>query len=314
MSRPPPLNALRSFEAAARLLSFRRAAEELNVTPAAISQQIKLLESHLGTPLFHRRTRAIELTEAGFKLLPLLQDGFSCIAQAVSRITEVDTSEVAVAAPPAFAAKWLSPRIPAFMSSHPGVNVRVTGGIEVSPLRQTGSPRNDDAVDLAIRFGSGRYPQCQVERLFPVTLIPLCSPILLQRQELATPSDLAHHTLLHNDARFLGHWRPSWEIWLKTVGASHVDSTRGIRFNNTLLTMEAALDGSGVALGIAAIADGELSTGRLVAPFAQEAPTPFAYYVVTPESGGLSHAARAFREWLLAQGRQDEGQHSTGVR
>lgn len=299
---PPPLNAMRSFEAAARLGSFRRAAEELHVTAAAISQGVKSLERYLGIPLFRREARCVELTEAAMRLLPSVQDGFAAITRGVTCCIGQQTSQVAVAAPPALAAKWLTPRVQRFIANHPEADLRIVAGTEISPLKGMAINPVDGEVDMAIRFGRGHYPHCRVEELFPVTLVPLCSPSLLKQHGLATAADLRHHTLLHNDANSYGDWRPSWAYWLAQNGLHDIDASRGLHFNNTLMTIEAAVNGVGVALSIPAITQDLIATGRLVRPFSQEVGTPFSYALVTPERGLQSATAVALRDWLLCQG------------
>lgn len=305
--RFPPLNALRAFEAAARHLSFKRAAEELFVTPAAVSQQVKSLEEYLGTPLFRRLTRAIELTTPGQVLLPKLREGFDCFVAglALARRTE-ERGRINVSAPPNFVARWLLPRLRSFTSSYPQFDLRITG-----TLKAIDNPEHDQATDpgrvdaeaqVAIRYGTGDYPGAIVDLLFNPVYVPVCSPKLLGRgPALRKPADLKHHMLIHDDSSPGDEERPGWEEWLRFADAKGVDASRGPRFSNASLVHEAAMDGLGVALALRPLVDSDIVEGRLVVPFEREAPTRFAYYLVTPESLAEHPAADCFRIWVLGQ-------------
>ncbi len=308
--RLPPLNALRAFESAARHLSFRKAAEELHVTPAAISHQMKILEDQLGVKLFRRLTRAIELTEVGRSFLPKLREGFDSFAEAVLRVRAFEnTGVLTVAVAPSFAVKWLIPKLYRFVTAHPDIDVRISANMRLVDTRRrdaayklTGEDDLANDADLDIRFGSGKYPHCRVDKLFQVSLTPLCSPHLLEGSHpLKKPQDLRHHALLHDDTLDATEGRPNWAKWLKAAGAEDVESNRGPHFNHPILGLEAAIDGLGVVLAIKELAAHDLATGRLVAPFELSLDMNLAYYVVSPAATADLPKVALFREWLLAE-------------
>jgi len=296
--RLPPLNALRAFEAAARHLSFKAAAEELNVTPAAISQQVKLLEAHLGRPLFRRLTRALVLTEAAQLGLPALRSGFDALAEAVETMSGDDRDSVlTVSVAPSFGAKWLVPRLTRFQQSHPEIDVLIDATDRLADFQR-------DGVDLALRFGAGDYPGLSVRRLFADRILPVCSPALLQGQHpLREPPDLRHHSLLHYQKPHAEEADPAWTMWLSAAGVEGVDGRRGPRFTAYTLALEAAVAGQGVALVESSLVFGDLAAGRLVQPFA-DVPgfdTEFAYFIVHPPAGERQAKVRQFRDWVLAE-------------
>jgi LysR family glycine cleavage system transcriptional activator len=303
--RLPPLNALRMFEAAARHLSFKKAAAELHVTPAAVSHQVKALEDYLGVQLFRRMIRALELTDEARAALPMITEGFDCLAAAVEGIRKDSAGgQLTVSAPPSFATRWLIPRMQAFAAAHPEIDLRIDTDM------RTIDSRNEDAIagaqgdlaDVTIRFGSGRYPGYRVDKLFDVSYVAVCSPRLLEGENaLRTPADLRRHTLLHDDTIPDLMERPSWEEWLKAAEVAGVDSTRGPHFNNSVLTLAAAVDGLGVALGMLPLVAPDLAAGRLVAPFNVRKKSNFAYYLVCTENVADRPNVIAFRAWLLAQ-------------
>lgn len=307
--RLPPLNALRAFEAAARHRSFKRAAEELFVTPAAISQQVKTLEDYLGVELFRRLTRAIELTPAAEAMLPKVREGFDCFAAGLAQARRAEErGRIAVAAPPNFVARWLMPRLSDFTSSHPQFDLRITGTLRAidrpdEELRLDPG-RDDGEARLSVRYGMGDYPGSVVDLLFRPSYVPVCSPRLLGRgPALRKPSDLRHHALIHDDSSPGDEERPGWEEWLEIAGAKGVDASRGPRFSNASLVHEAAIDGVGVALALRPLVDSDIEAGRLVVPFDRAVPTRFAYYLVTPTALAGHPAAVTFRRWLTTQAR-----------
>ena len=305
--RLPPLNSLRAFEIAARHLSFRKAAEELHVTPAAISHQIKLLEEQLGVALFHRLTRAIELTEVGRSFLPKLREGFENIALAVERVRAHGRADaLTVNVPPSFATKWLMPRLHRFVTANPDIDIRILASMRLMDTSRHDFPDEQTVdADIDIRFGSGRYPHSRVDLLFPVSLTPLCSPSLLKgMRPLSRPSDLRYHVLLHDDTLYLSDGRPDWEQWLKAAGADGVDPSRGPHFNHSILGLEAAVDGLGVVLGIKELAAHDLAAGRLVAPFELSLAMDAAYYLVSAEANAERPKVATFRNWLLEEARE----------
>ena len=297
-SRIPPLNALKAFEAAARRLNITRAAEELSVTPGAISQQIRILEQHAGAPLFHREGRQIALTDLGAELYPLLREGFDHLKRAGDLLYRPDRRHaLAVSVPPSFAAKWLAPRIARFSAAHPEIEVWMSADMRLADV-------SGGRVDVAVRYGRGDYPGVRSEHLLNADVTPVCAPALLVgRQSLRKPADLAHHVLIHLRPSEWEEPRPDWGAWLKGRGLTDVDAQAGPRFDQTALAIEAAAHGQGVALAPHAFVADDLAAGRLVAPFADGAlTTNFAYHVLLKRSGATT-AARTFVTWLKDEAR-----------
>lgn len=295
MKRLPPLNALRVFEAAARHLSFTKAAEELHVTPGAVSQQIKALEDFLQTPVFRREKRSLLLTDEAQASLPVLREGFDKLSEAGKILAaKADTGRLTVSVAPSFASKWLVPRLDLFQEAHPDIDVWVSADMNVVDFAV-------EDVDLAIRYGAGRYQGLIVEHLMAEKIVPVCSPQLLTGDNpLKSPADLIHHTLLH-DSTDKDESCPTWPMWLKAAGVCHKQGGRGLKFNQSSLVIEAAVAGKGVALAKAALALADLEAGRLVIPFDLTTPTDFAYYIVHPPSKSSSPAVKAFKAWLLQE-------------
>lgn len=293
--RLPPLNALRAFEAAARHLNFSRAADELSVTPGAVSQQIQNLEDYVGAALFKRTPKGLLLTDAAQTALPALREAFDRLAEAASLLTAaVDGRRLTLTAPPSFAAKWLVPRLGAFEQAHPQVDVWLSAGIELVDLAA-------GEVDVAIRYGSGRYPGLEVRRLLNETVIPVISPELLKEQPLESPDDLKNHVLLHDGSPDLDDSCPDWSMWLAARGLRGVDGMRGPRFNQSSLVIEAAANGRGVALAKLTLAQADLDAGRLVAPLQIATAVDFAYYLVHPKAKGRLPQVKAFISWIEAE-------------
>jgi len=292
-----PLNGLRAFEAAARHLSFTAAAEELAVTPAAVSHQIRGLEDRLGVRLFERKTRAVVLTEAGLLIAPEATQGFQTLQRAVSRLATLrDDSSITVTASPSIAAQWLLPRLDRFDARHPGIDLRISASNEVVDF-STG------AADVALRFGRGNYPGLHVDCLTTVDLFPVCAPHLATPEKpLDRPTDLAHHTLLHDDS-----WAPApgpapgWDMWLKALGVTGVDHRRGERFDSAVLTTQAAILGRGVALSSRDMLADDLATGRLIRPFEgnDSLDLEFGIYFVCPPEALDRPNVAAFHDWVL---------------
>jgi len=308
-SRPlPPLTALRAFEVAARHLSFAEAARELHVTPAAISHQMKGLEDYLGQRLFRRLKRGLELTRAGQVLLPKLSEGFSRMADAVEDLRALGgENTLAVSVATSFASRWLTPRLHRFVSAHPDLDVRITASTrlidpasgEVQPGDAIGESPVEDA-DIVVRFGTGDYPGFRVDRLLAVDVTPVCSPRLLETQPLRAPEDLRRHVLIHDNLR-AEDGQPLWDAWFALAGMPGTDTSHGLRFSHAMLALEAAADGLGVALGMRALAELDLASGRLVAPLGLALPLPFGYYIVSGADTAQRPGVVAFREWLLAE-------------
>ena len=311
-TRLPPLNALRAFEAAARHLSFKRAAAELHVSPAAISHLVKALEDYLEVKLFERMRRRLALTDAARATLPKVSEGFQSLAQGVQAMRAKDAPvTLALSAAPAFAAKWLVPRLQHFIALHPGIDVRLSATMKsVDDLRAdaeaTPDPGNSESreLDMEIRFGSGNYPGFRVDKLLAVSLTPVCSPqVMAGAHPLRAPDALRHHTLLHDDTVGSLEGHPDWAMWLKRAGVTDVNPARGPHFTHGALGLQAAADGLGVALAMDVIAADDIAAGRLVAPFDLSIPLPAAYYVVSPEARAEEPHVTAFREWLLQEAR-----------
>lgn len=301
-SRFPPLNALRAFEAAARHLSFKKAARELFVTPGAISHQVKLLEDHLGLALFRRLTRALELTPEAHAMLPKVQEGLAALLEAVAQVKlHSGSTELTVIAPPAFATRWLVPRLARFTAAHPEVQLHVASRAATIDAADSDVEINDeDAPELMIRFGRGRYPGLRVDKVFSAVYVPVCSPKLLEGPHpLRRPQDLRYHSLIHDETVVEEGVRPSWPDWLEVIGVKGVDAMRGPRFSNASLALEAAIEGMGVTLAMKPLVEPDIAEGRLVVPFDLPATADFTYYLVTPETSAQNASVTAFRQWLL---------------
>lgn len=292
-TRLPPLNALRAFEAAARHLSFTRAAEELHVTQAAISHQIKALEQDLGVLLFRRLNRALLLTDEGQTLYPVVRESFHVLLDAVTRIKANEGSgTLTVSTLPSFAVKWLVPRLSRFQDRNPNIDLRISANDRIIDLAREG-------IDVSIRFGAGQWTGVQSEKLADESVTPYCSPSLLPK--LRAPGDLRGLTLLHEEMLPLPEF-PTWATWLAAAGLERtVDATHGIRFSHTHMMLQAAIDGRGVALGQRLLAADDLAAGRLIAPFDLALPTGYAYFLAYPLNSGLRTKVRTFRDWMLAE-------------
>ena len=303
--RLPPLNALRAFEAAARHMNFSRAADELSVTPGAVSQQIQNLEEFIGAPLFKRTSKGLLLTDGAQIALPMLREAFDRLAEAASQLTAAtDGRRVTVSAAPSFAAKWLVPRLGRFEALHPEMDVWLSAGMELVDFA-------DGEVDIAIRYGSGRYPGLEVARLMGERVMPVAAPSLLAEKPLAEPADLIRHTLLHDGSPDADESCPDWAMWLAARGLRDIDGTRGPRFNQSSLVVEAAVSGRGVALAKGTLAQADLDAGRLVAPLSASTTTlDLAYYLVHPKTKARLKQVRAFTAWLKAEAEA----HEAGLR
>jgi LysR family glycine cleavage system transcriptional activator len=289
----PPLNALRAFESAARHLSFKKAADELHVTPAAIGHQIKNLEDYLGVPLFRRLNRAVLLTDAAQACLPDLREGFERLAAGVDRIrAHGERRLLVVSVGPTFALKWLVPRLTHFRDRHPDITVRVETTAEMVDLTRGG-------VDLAIRFCGAVSAGLAAETLFDEEIVPVCAPRLMEGEHpLRRPEVLRAHTLIHVEGESADPSQPSWQTWLEAAGVAGVDTRRGLHFTQTLTAAQAAIDGQGVALlGQTCLLD-DLAAGRLIRPFALGFPIAYAYRMVSRQAAFHQPTVTAFRAWL----------------
>ncbi|HET8727749.1 MAG TPA: transcriptional regulator GcvA [Alphaproteobacteria bacterium] len=300
MARLPSLKALRTFEAAGRHLSFTRAAAELHVTQAAVSHQIKALEEELGLQLFRRGHRGLLLTDVGQTYLPEVRAAFEKLAQATDRLRTHDaTGALTVSVLPSFAARWLVPRLRRFRRRHPDIDVRLSANDHVVDFER-------DDVEVAIRYGTGKYQGLAADRFLTEEFFPVCSPALLEETPdgpppLRRPEDLRWHTLLHDDMR------TDWAMWLLAAGVEGIDPRRGPAFTDSAMLLQAAVDGQGVALGRSALAADDLIAGRLVRPFEISLPAEYAYHIVYPERSAQRPKIVAFRDWLLDEAAQDAG-------
>jgi len=309
--RLPPLNALRVFEAAARHLSFKEAANELSITQAAVSHQIKSLEDYLGVQLFKRAGRGVQLTEAARACLPKLREGFDSLAAAVETIhLRADETDLQITAPPVFTARWLMPRLADFARREPKIDVRVVSSSKMVDAGALDHPAITSSFDLRsessgveIHLGAGDYPGHRADKLFGVSTIVVANPELAQGNPgLRRPADLANHTLLHDDAMDLVAHGHAWEKWLDLAGvADKVDGTRGPHFSTNILSLEAASQKLGVALALRPLVDADIASGRLCAPFKIALTPQSAYYLICPEVISDRPAVVAFRKWLLSQ-------------
>jgi LysR family glycine cleavage system transcriptional activator len=291
-NRLPSLNGLRAFEAAARHLSFTNAATELNVTQTAISHQIRRLEEELGIRLFVRQNRALELTPQARDYLPGVRAAFNDLRLATDRLLRKDNDHVlTVSTLASLAAKWLLPRLSAFQEAHPGIDVRITTSTALVDFKS-------GDVDAAIRYGRGHWPGVRADWLTADELFPVCSPALLGgKWPLKNPEDLTHHTLLHTS----GVYDDDWRLWLTAAGLpTDISKPPGLTFDLILMTVQAALDGIGVAMGRTSYVEADIAKGRLVVPFKIALPTDAGFYLVSPEARADPPKLAAFRQWLRA--------------
>ena len=294
MRRLPPLNALRAFEAAARHQHIARAAAELRVTHGAVSHQIRHLEDQLGTTLFQRTGNRITLTPAAQRLLPVLSESFDRIARVITSLDHADEADsITIACAPALAAKWLLPELPALIERHPGISV------DVSPaqvLAWLDDPRDIAAIDADIVLAYGRR-RSGAEHVIPlpeIRFFPVCSPRLTHGpQALRRPQDVLRHTLLHDDNG------AGWRRWLDAAGVELPEQVRAMRLGNASLSLGAAADGLGVALGDTLLADADLAAGRLVAPFSTSVSAPGEYFLLCPEDARRSTVRDSMSTWLV---------------
>jgi LysR family glycine cleavage system transcriptional activator len=296
--RLPSLNALRAFDVVARHLSIRRAADELHVTPAAVRQQLKALETDLGLRLLQRDEGEIRLTGVAKAALADLRDGFDRIARAVQDMRAADAPRrLTVSVDPSLAATWLVPRLHRFHEQHPDIDVLLEASNALADLGR-------GEVDMAIRYGSPPFPGLRAVQLFDEQVFPVCSPRLRAGTiPLRKPGDLRRHTLLHLEwTPAKGEW-PDWRAWLLAAGIEDIDATRGPRFTQHSMALQAAVHGQGVALASSALVADDLAAGRLVCPFDLRVATAFAYYVVAPERTADKPKIAAFRSWLMAAAR-----------
>lgn len=289
----PSLSALRAFEAAARHLSFTRAAEELCVTQAAVSHQVRALEEEIGYALFNRHPRRVSLTEEGRILSQAASTAFAEIARGVDAMAQVaNTGAVNVSVSPSLAVKWLLPRLDDFRAKHPEIDVRISANDRlIDPVLE--------GVDVCIRYGSGNYPGLETTLLMKDVVYPVCSPAL--QKQLQTPADLAKVVLLQDEMMIEDEKRPDWKKWFEAAGVSDRAKGERIKFSHAVMMIDAALAGQGVALGRSTLVADDLAQGRLVRPFEASFESAFAYWVAVPKGAVLGPKINAFLEWLLAR-------------
>ena len=297
----PPLNAVKTFEAAARHGSFARAAEELCVTQGAVSHQVKALEDALGLKLFHRERQRLVITEAGRSYLEVVRDALDRIAAGTERLLQRQSAGVlTVSTSPNFASKWLVHRLARFALAHPGIDLRISASLHHVDFAR-------EEVDVAIRHGDGQANGLHVTRLCTEELGIVCSPKLLSgKNALRKPADLGRHTLLHiND-------RNDWRRWLEAACVENVDVSRGPILNQASMAIDAAVDAQGVALARSALATWDLICGRLVRPFELSLPVPYAYWIVCPRATANLPKITTFRDWLLSEVADDARRGGVG--
>lgn len=294
MHQLPPLKALRAFEAAARHLSIKDAAEELHVTPSAVSQLIRSLEDRLGTPLFWRLNRALVLTEAGQSYLPPVHHAFRRISKATQQVVSTSANKaLTVSVMPNFAVSWLVPRLARFQARHPAIDLRIKSTAALTAF-------GPDGVDVAIRHGLGRYPGLRSDRLMTVEFTPVAAPALMTVHEHPLqPADVVKLPLLHDEAR------SDWRLWLDAQGLEQVDVPGGPSFDDEAVRMRAAVTGLGAALIPSTLVKNQLDDGQLVSLSANSWPSELAYYCVCPRETAERPNIAAFRDWLIEEAERD---------
>ena len=287
-NRLPPLNALRAFDASARQLSFTRAAEELFVTQAAISHQIKALEEYLGLKLFMRKNRSLLLTEEGQSYYLDIKDIFNSLNDATEKLLARGTKgSITVSLQPSFAIQWLVPRLQAFNIRHPDIDVRIKA------VDQRDNSLTED-VDVAIYHGRGQWLNLHVDKLHTEYLIPVCSPLLLNgKKPLNTVNDLTQHSLLHDASR------RDWKRWFKQVGVKGVNVNHGPIFSHSAMVLQAAIHGQGIALANSVLAKPDIDSGRLICPFNDVLVSKNSFYTVCRENQMEIGKIASFRQWML---------------
>lgn len=289
LKRLPPLNAVKAFESAARHLSFTRAADELFVTQAAVSHQIKSLESYLSIKLFHRKNRSLLLTEEGQAYFHELRDIFVHLQEATERLTAMSAKgTITIATPPSFASQWLVPKLHQFSGLHPDIDVRIKAvDLDDGFL--------DDSVDIAVYYGLGNWPNLYSRQFLKEYLTPMCSPLLLQGRKLVELKDLKEHRLLHDNTRF------AWKNWLAEFKVKGINVNQGPIFSHTMLVLQAASNGQGVALSDTVLARPDILSGRLVCPFDETIESKNSYYLVCKTKQADNSKISILSDWMLEQ-------------
>jgi LysR family transcriptional regulator, glycine cleavage system transcriptional activator len=296
----PPLETFRFFEVAARHLNFTHAAEELHVTHGAVSQRVKGLEEHLGTPLFRRSGKSMLLTEEGRRLRERVQAAIDELAKGVDAIRPAAKDRIlTISTAPCFAAAWLLPRLADFNQHHPDiqVNVRAT---------RSHADFTSDGVDFAVRFGAGTWTGLSSIKLYDEELVPVCSPMFQSGRLPRSPEELLKAPLLHSE-------RQSWSVWFEAVGLSYRDTGQGPRYGDEILLLPAAVGGLGVVLARASLVEAELKSGRLVRLFSRRVAATGSFFIVYPQGSEHFEKIQKFQQWLLEQARPVERESPVAV-
>ncbi len=296
----PPLETFRFFEAAARHLNFTHAAKELHVTHGAVSQRIKRLEEHLGTRLFRRSGRSMLLTDAGRRLLERVRAAISEITEGVEEIRPNDTDRIlTISTVPCLAAYWLLPRLADFNEHHPDIQVNIRATLSLTDFTR-------DGIDMAVRFGPGKWAGLKSIKLRDEELVPVCSPAFRGGRLPRVPGDLLKMPLLHDE-------RQPWSIWFEAVGLDYRDAGQGPLYSDKTVLLPAALAGLGVALACASLVEADLASGRLIQLFSRSVPTRYSYFIVYPPGSESFGKIQVFQKWLLEQVRPVERKGAIGA-
>jgi len=307
--RLPPLSTFRTFEAAARHLSFKQAAAELNVTPSAVSQQIKKLESFLDVDLFARSANTLQLTEHGVSMIGNIRSGLECFVAGVESTQRVRSRSLNFSAPPSFATRWLVHHLANFSAAHPDIAIRINSnpdnidgpGTLAKMACKPINPRGD-VGEVAIRFGTGDYPGYWVERLLTPEYVLVCSPSLMaSARPLRSLRDLRHQVLIHDEMIPVVDNRPSWQEWMNLAKVRGIDAESGPRYSNSVLVHEAVLEGQGIALVIKQHIESDVAAGRLVIPFPISMPSAYSYYMVVAKKDVAKAVVQTFRKWIKGE-------------
>jgi LysR family glycine cleavage system transcriptional activator len=291
--RTLPLNALRSFDAAARHLSFAAAAGELGVTAAAVSVQVRRLEEWVGAPLFVRGHRSIALSVSGQTLAPRLKALFLDMEHLLSEVANFDVTSLQISSMPSFASKWVAPRLASFIVRHPQIQVRIVGSD-----RRVDFDR--DGVDIGLRYGDGEYGDLHREEIAPARAFPVCSPELARRCA-GDPARIDGALLLQDESSLVAPGLPTWSAWFAQAGMPRSVDGGGALFGNSHMALSAAVAGQGFALGLAPLVDDDLAAGRLVKPFAVEIESAFSFWFVCRADRLQEPKIKAFRRWIFEQ-------------
>ena len=300
----PSLDLIRGFEAAARQLSFTKAANELFLTQSAVSRQVQALEAHLGVALFERRHREIRLTDAGRQLYRSSAEALHLLTDTATRIRDKSgTRTVTVTCTIGFASLWLVPRLMDFREQHPEIDIRFNANNKMLDLER-------ERIEVAVRYCPAKLAPAGAIKLFGEEVFPVCSPTLLDRpaRPLTVPSDLRHHVLLHHEHAEKGWPTGAWRVWLETMGLHGLQSAGSLEFNQYDQIIQAALDGQGVALGVGPLVQRHIRQGRLVAPFEQRFASPRGYYLITARFAAERPEVNDFTGWVVATAQRESSE------